>query len=237
MIIEILYPEIASLYGDQGNLDILRQCLLDATFIKTTFASIPAFVSQKVDLILMGPSSEEDQYRIIDVLMPYEKDLQRCIQQGTYFLLSGNAMDAFCKYLIDDSGKRHEGIGILDFYVKQNLAHRYNGFIVGTFLDFEIVGHKSQFSMVYGDNSKIPFLTVKRGIGLNPESVLDGIHFHHFYASSILGPILILNPLFTKYLLKELGAGEIVLPYEDDLMAAYQQRLIEFKNPEIQQIH
>lgn len=237
MIIEILYPEIASLYGDQGNLDILRQCLLDATFIKTTFASIPAFVSQKVDLIIMGPSSEEDQYRIIDVLMPYEKDLQRCIQKGTHFLLSGNAMDAFCKYLIDDSGKRHEGIGILDFYVKQDLAHRYNGFVVGTFLDFEIVGHKSQFSMVYGDNSKIPFLTVKRGIGLNSESVLDGIHFHHFYASSILGPILILNPLFTKYLLKELGAGEIVLPYEDDLMAAYQQRLIEFKNPEIQQIH
>lgn len=237
MIIEVLYPEIASLYGDRGNLDILRQSLPDAIIIKTTFASVPAFVTQKVDLILMGPSSEEDQYRIIDVLMAYKKDLLRLIQEGTHFLLTGNAMDAFCQNLIDDSGKRHEGLGILDFYVKQDLGHRYNGFVLGNFLDFDIVGHKSQFSMVYGDNSKIPFLSVQRGIGLNPESVLDGIHFDHFYASSMIGPILILNPLFTKYLLKELGAGEVVLPYEADLMAAYQQRLLEFKNPDIQQIH
>lgn len=237
MIIEILYPEIASLYGDQGNLDILRQSLPEATFIKTTFAATPAFVSQKVDLILMGPSSEEDQLRIIDTLRPYKNILENCIRQGTHFLLTGNAMDAFCMYLLDNAGKRHEGLGILDFYAKQDLGHRYNGFVLGTFMDFEIVGHKSQFSMVYGDNSQNKFFEVKRGIGINAESVLEGIHYRNFYATSMLGPILILNPLFTKHLFQELGIADNVLPFEEDLMVAYNQRVKEFSDPEIHQIH
>jgi CobQ-like glutamine amidotransferase family enzyme len=237
MIIEILYPEIASLYGEQGNQDILRQSLPDATFIKTTFAATPAFVSQKVDLILMGPSSEEDQLRIIETLLPYKTILEDCIRQGTHFLLTGNAMDAFCMYLIDDTGKRHEGLGILDCYVKQDLWHRYNGFVSGTFQGFEIVGHKSQFSMVFGDNTGNAFFPVKRGIGLNRESVLEGIHDHNFYATSMLGPILVLNPLFTKHLFRELGLGDVSLPFEADLMAAYQCRVKEFNDPEIHQIH
>jgi len=237
MIIEILYPEIASLYGEQGNQDILRQSLPDATFIKTTFATTPAFVSQKVDLILMGPSGEADQLRIIETLLPYKNILEDRILAGTHFLLTGNAMDAFCMYLIDDTGKRHEGLGILDFYVKQDLWHRYNGFVSGMFKDFEIVGHKSQFSMVFGDNTSNAFFPVKHGIGLNRESALEGIHYHNFYATSMLGPILVLNPLFTKHLFRELGLGEITLPFESDLMAAYLQRVKEFNDPEIHQIH
>lgn len=237
MIIEILYPEIASLYGEQGNQDILRQSLPDAIFIKTTFASAPAFVTQEVDLILMGPSSEEDQLRIIETLLPYKNILENCIQHGTHFLLTGNAMDAFGMYLIDNTGKRHEGLGILDFYVKQDLWHRYNGFVLGTFMDFEIVGHKSQFSMVYGDNAGNAFFPVKRGIGINAGSLLEGIHYRNLYATSMLGPILVLNPLFTKHLFQELGKGEIGLPFEVDLMAAYKQRVKEFNDPEIHQIH
>jgi lipid II isoglutaminyl synthase (glutamine-hydrolysing) len=237
MIIEILYPEIASLYGEQGNLDILRQSLPEATFIKTTFASAPVFATQEVDLILMGPSSEEDQLRIIEALRPYKNILENCIQRGTHFLLTGNAMDAFGMYLIDDAGQRHEGLGILDFYVKQDLWHRYNGFTLGTFMDFEIVGHKSQFSMVYGDNTLNAFFPVKRGIGINEGSMLEGIHYRNFYATSMLGPILVLNPLFTRHLFQELGKGDVRLPFEADLMAAYTQRVKEFNDPEIHQIH
>jgi CobQ-like glutamine amidotransferase family enzyme len=237
MIIEILYPEIATLYGDRGNEDILRLCLSDATFIKTTFADEPTFVTRNVDLILMGPSSEKDQLRIIEALIPYQARLKDLVQNGAHFLLTGNAVDAFGMYLIDDQGKRHEGLGIVDFYAKQDLWHRYNGFVLGSFLDFDMVGHKSQFSMLFGDNAAHAFFPVKRGIGINPASMLEGIHIRHFYATSMIGPILILNPLFTKHLLKEMGAGDVVLPFEEELMAAYRKRVQEFNDPEISQIH
>ena len=49
----------------------------------------------------------------------------------------------------------------------------------------------------------------------------------------VLGPILVFNPDFTKYLLRLLGVKEPKLAFEKEAVEAYNIRLKEFENPNI----
>ena len=81
------------------------------------------------------------------------------------------------------------------------MFNRYNSLFLGDFEGIKIIGYKDQFSHQYGDNSNMYFAKVIRGVGLNRESNLEGIRINNFIGTSILGPLLVLNPIFTKYFL------------------------------------
>ena len=59
------------------------------------------------------------------------------------------------------------------------------------------------------------------------------IKYHNFFGTHCLGPVLIMNPIFTKHLFKQLGYNESSLPFEDDLLSAYNKRILEFKNEKL----
>lgn len=96
---------------------------------------------------------------------------------------------------------------------------------LGTFGGMKIVGTRSQFSFSYGELPH-PFLQVTGGIGMNPEAKTEGVHYRNFFATYLLGPFLVLNPLFTMYLLEKLGyTGP--LAFQREAMEAYTYRLRE----------
>lgn len=49
MKIEILYPEICTLYGDKGNTMYLQKCLPDAEFVTTGLNEKPLFLRENID--------------------------------------------------------------------------------------------------------------------------------------------------------------------------------------------
>ena len=73
MKIEILFPEYCNLFGDYGNMMYLKACLPDAEFIETSMNSEPLFVTEKPNLIYMGPMTERVQEKVIRKLMPYKE--------------------------------------------------------------------------------------------------------------------------------------------------------------------
>ncbi len=229
MIIEILYSEVASLYGERGNIQYLQLCLPEATFVFTPLASQPAFVSQDVKFIYMGPTSERYQKIIIEKLRPFTARIQTLIDQGVFFLLTGNAVDVFGEKITYTKDDVVEGLHIYDAHAVLDYLHRFNCLMLGEHRDFEIVGHKTQFTMSNGNNSNQYFMKVKKGIGLNRQSTLEGFWINNLIATHMVGPILILNPLFTQDLLTRLLNRPVELPFFDQLLIAYQKRLVEFK--------
>ena len=83
--------------------------------------------------------------------------------------------------------------------------------------------------MLYGENSQNYFLKVNKGIGINKQSMLEGIHQNNFFATYLIGPFLILNPLFTLKLIKQMGVEAPELAMEKEVLEAYKVRLQEFK--------
>lgn len=229
MKVEILFPEFCNLYGDMYNMKYLKMCIPDAEFIETALDEVPRFVSEDVNLIYLGPMTENTQEKVIDRLKPYKERIEELIEKNVVFLFTGNSLEVLGKYIENEDGSRIEGVGIFDVYSKRDMMHRHNSFLVGKYEDIEIVGFKSQFTMMYGDNSNLYFIEVEKGIGLNKESKLEGIKKNNFIGTYLIGPILIQNPLFTKKILKEIGYKDIKLALEDDVMAAYEARLKELK--------
>ena len=226
--IEILFPELCNLFGDMYNMKYLKMCIPEAEFIDTALDDVPAFSKEDVNMIYLGPMTEKTQEKVIAKLLPYKNRIEELIEKNVIFLFTGNAIEILGKYIENEDGSKVEGIGIFDVYSKRDMMHRHNSYLVGKYEDIEIVGFKSQFTMMYGDNANLYFIEVEKGIGINKESKLEGIQKNNFIGTYVLGPILILNPLFTKKIIEKMGI-EPKIALEEDVMAAYNARLKELK--------
>ena len=229
MKVEVLYPELANLYGDHFNIKYLAQCDASIKVIHTPFNEVPHFVKNKVKMIYLGPMSEQNQELIIAKLRPYQNQIKKLIDDGVIFLATGNALEVFGDYIIDGE-RKIKGLGIFKSYAIRDFEHRHNSLFLGTYNDLNLVGYKSQFSTSF--NNDQPFIKVTRGLGLNEGDSHEGINQNNFFGTYLLGPILVLNPYFTKHLLGLLGAPT-TLAFESAIMAAYETRLKEYTDPNV----
>ena len=229
MKIEVLFPEFANLFGDCWNWRYLARCMPQAELVETGYGDEPRFVSEKVDMIIMCAMTEHGQELAIKKLMPHRDRLRQLIDSGVVFLMTANAGEVFCEYIENEDGSRVDGLGLVPLHAKRDMMHRFNSTQLCVFEDIKLVGFKSEFSQLYGDNSDIYFAETKYGIGINKKSKLEGIRINNFFSTSMVGPFLPLNPDFVKYLMKLLGIADPVLKYEPVIIAAYEKRLADIE--------
>lgn len=240
MKIEVLYPEVANLYGDLENVTYLKKSCPEIEIVETHLTDEPLFVSEKPDLVYMGTMTESAQLLVIEKLSAYKDALKARIDDGTLFLITGNALEVFGKSIKDKDGTEVECLGLFPTTAKRDMMSRYNSLWLGTFKDMKIVGYKSQFTHSYKDENAKDCLypdfqvafAAERGPGLNPDITGEGIRQNNFIATYIIGPILVLNPPLAKWVLKQMGVPAPVLAFEDAAMEAYEVRVKEYSSPD-----
>ena len=233
MIIEVLFNEVCGLNGDAQNSAYLQYAMPDAQIIHTSLLDTPYFAENRPDMILLGYMTENTQRRVIEKLMPLKNRLNALIDDGVVILATGNAGEIFCKKINYVTEKLQcDGLGIFDLEVKTDLFKRYNGKILSRFEGIEIVGFRTQFSHIYGDNSDCYFAEVIRGIGINPESQWEGMRKNNLLCTHTVGPILPLNPLLCEKLIA-LAGGNAQAAFREEAIAAYEVRKKEWNDPKI----
>lgn len=229
MTIEVLFPEFCNLFGDLSNVEYLKKSLPDAVFIETSMEDEPVFATGPVNLIYLGPMTEHIQERAITKLMPLKNRLLELIDSGTVFLFTGNALEVMGSYIETEEGTQIPALGIFDTYAKRNMMQRHNSNFLGRYEDMEIMGFKSQFTMSYPKTEDNGFILAEKGIGLNKKCAYEGIKYKNFFGTYLIGPILILNPCFTKKLFSLLGLEDVKPAFETEVTEAYNKRLRDFK--------
>lgn len=230
MIVEVLFPEFGNLFGDTANVRYLQACAPDAEFVYTDIRTTPRFVTSHVDMLYLGSMPEKKQVMAMEKLQPHVQRLKELIKEGVVVLATGNAMELLGEY-ISDSGKKTQMLGLFPFHADRKIQEiRHNSMFLGDFDDISIVGCRSQFSFCRGEFSH-PFIKVRGGCGNSPEDKTEGIHYKNLFATYLLGPLLVLNPLFTKYILRLLGHDD-ALAFEKEAMEAYRLRLAQLEAPE-----
>jgi CobQ-like glutamine amidotransferase family enzyme len=221
---------LCNLYGDPANARLLCGAVPGASAAYTALNSRPLFLDGGADIVYIGSMTERGQAMAARALAPYRGGISECVDGGVRFLVTGNALEVFGRYIDCEDGSRIECLGLFDVYAKRDVARRYNGLYLGNYGEIEIVGFTSRFSHLYGDEDGALFETI-RGVGRRPGERAEGLRRVNFMASYVLGPLLITNPLFAKELLRDMGAGVTELPFERAAMDAYNARLREFRNP------
>lgn len=236
IVIEYLFPEVSNLYGDPFNVKFLEGCInnngREAEVIKDSLNQIPYLAENNPSVLYLGPMTERSQELVIDRLMKYKGRIKELIESGTVFLITGNAPEIFMSSIECEDGRTINGLSLYPYTAKRKMFSRYNSLFLGEFEGIKIVGNKSQFTHSYGECHEYDFIKVVRGDGLCPGNQNEGIRDNNFMATYLLGPLLPLNPLFTKYLLTKLGIENPSILYEEEAVRAYEIRLKEFENPE-----
>lgn len=231
--VEILFPEICNLFGNMYNIKYLQETTDEIEVIKTELTQKPKFLDEKVDMVYIAPMTEKSQELVINALKPYKDEIKKKIDENQIILAIGNALEIFGDYIENEDGSKIEALGLTGLYAKRDMMHRYNSLFLGEFENMKIEGFKSQFSMSYGDNSQNYLFEAIRGDGLNKETKFEGIKINNFMGTYVLGPLLVVNPQFTKYILKLMDINVEKVAFEEIANKCYDIRLKEFENPTV----
>lgn len=234
MKIEVLYPQLCCLYGDKGNTLFLQKCLPDADFIFTQLNDKPLFLSEDVDLVCMYSMSEQSQELILSRLIKYKDEIKNKIETSkTFFLFLGNAIELLGNYIEREDETKVDALGVFDIFSTRHAPRRFNTLIQARFNDITLLSYTSRFAETFGITEDMAMAKVEIGTGSCPDTKLEGICTDNLIATYMLGPILVANPDFSKWLLKKLGVNEPVLPFESALYESYEAKRKEFQRPDL----
>lgn len=190
MKIAYLYYDFLNLYGESGNIKIIEN-ILKKNKIKheIIYLSLDDELDfNSYDFVYIGSGTENNQKIALEHLKKYQEDIKRYIESNKFMLVTGNSVDMFGSKIIAD--KEYEGLNIFDYTVKQQQRKMEEVYINGDITKHKILGFINNNS--YMDRIDYPLFEN------------EGIKYNNFYATYILGPILVRNPDFLKYLLSKL---------------------------------
>lgn len=116
-----LYPDILDLYGDIGNIKVLKY-RAEKRNIKvyideyTIGDKIPDFSTY--DIVFSGGGADNEQKILSDDLTKYVENIKSAIDEGVFFLLICGSYQLFGKYYKGVDGTIIPGLGIFDYYTE-----------------------------------------------------------------------------------------------------------------------
>ncbi|TKV28114.1 glutamine amidotransferase [Arthrobacter sp. NamB2] len=218
-----LYPREMNIYGDYGNVLVLKQRLAWRGYgaeILEHNAGDP--FPDDVDLVIGGGGQDSGQIVIQDDLQAIAPALRGLAEDGTPMLLICGLYQLFGNVFRTHDGTEIPGIGVLDLETRGG-AKRLIGNVVATSEEFgEIHGYENHSGQTYlGDGLK-PLATVIKGAGNNAEEKHEGARYKNIVASYLHGSLLPKNPAIADFLLRtaaERKFGEFQDDGVDDTLA------------------
>ena len=232
--IEYLCPEFCHFYGDHANLTYIsaRAELMGnkVEVVKTIQSQTPLFAENQCLMLYISPTNDVYQKPLIKYLSKYKKELQTYIDNGGIVLATGNSKELFGKFITDFDGNNIEALDMFDISSTRFRGKRHSYNVLAKYnQNINIAGYKNLASSCDETKNKYPLFDIIKEKG-EQTSTKEGIHYKNFFATHLLGPVLLQNPLFADEILKLLFKEDfkkIYLPYE---LLAHEKRFDEILN-------
>ena len=204
-----LYPDMLELYGDYGNIQVLKyrlekrgfQCIVDKYSIGD---EMPNF--KNYDIIFAGGGADNEQSILSEDLIKYKDELKEAENEGVFFLLICGAYQLFGKYYKGVEGNIIPGLEIFPYYTEA-IADRKKRCIGNIVLDVNLNGKETKvigFENHGGQTYDVPtsFGKVLFGNGNKFGDTEEGFYKKNVIATYLHGPLLSKNPEVTDYIIK-----------------------------------
>ena len=204
-----LYPDILELYGDFGNIQVLRYRLEQRGFqaiIDTYSIGDSPINFNDYDLVFAGGGADQEQSILANDLIQYKDNIKEAINNGVFFLLICGAYQLFGKYYKGVEGNIVPGLEIFDYYtesINDRKMRCIGNIVIETTLNdkkYKVLGFENHGGQTYNVDS--PFGDVLFGNGNKFEDSNEGFFKDNVIATYLHGPLLSKNPELTDYIIK-----------------------------------
>lgn len=234
-----LYPDILELYGDFGNIQVLKYRLeqrgFKANVISYSIGDTPPNFKE-YDLIFAGGGADQEQEILSKDLIKYKDNIKEAIDEGVFLLLICGAYQLFGKYYKGVEGNIVPGLELFPYYTEA-IADRKKRCIGNIILDVNLNGKETQvigFENHGGQTYDVstPFGKVLFGNGNKFGDTEEGYFKENVIATYLHGPLLSKNPELTDYIIKycldrKYNENVILKPLNDNFENLCRKQLLE----------
>lgn len=211
-----MYPENLNLYGDIGNIIVLRKrCKWRGIGTAYQRMDLKDRVPTDGDIYFIGGGQDKDEYDVYKDLVKHKKKIEEIVESGAVFLCVCAGFQLFGNYFISGEGKRIKGLGIIDAYTQSpgdrvsmrcigNVVTKINSEAIYT-KDLAVdtmVGFENHIGQTYIGKGVQPLGIVNRGKGNNAREKVEGAVYKNVICSYLHGPVLTKNPHIADVLIK-----------------------------------
>ena len=213
-----LYPDMLELYGDYGNIQVLKYRLEKRGFnlIIDKYSigdKAPDFTSY--DIVFAGGGADNEQSILSKDLIKYKDNIKEAVEKGVFFLLICGAYQLFGKYYKGVEGNIIPGLEVFDYYtvaepdrkkrcignivLNVNLGKFKKNNIEENIVETEVIGFENHGGQTY--NIKSSFGKVLYGNGNKFGDIEEGFFKENVIATYLHGPLLAKNPEVSDYII------------------------------------
>lgn len=230
-----LYPDLLNVYGDVGNVLILKhRATLRGIDVNIINCSLNETVDKdNIDIIFFGGGQDYEQSIVSDDLNTVKKEaITEYIESGKVFLAICGGYQLLGKYYTAPNGEKINGLGILDIYSEGGdtrfigNTEIYNEKFNETYVGFE--NHSGRTYI----NNHTPLGKCIHGYGNNGSDGYEGCIYKNTFGSYFHGSFLSKNPEFADRLLtlalqNKYGNDVILDSLKDDFELNAKKAIIE----------
>ncbi|MGN1405325.1 MAG: hypothetical protein ACI4WM_03580 [Erysipelotrichaceae bacterium] len=194
-----LYHDLLNLYGEYGNISILKKHILDqGEEVTVDYKTIgDDFSFEDYDFIYSGAGLESNTMVALRDIMKRKDSLKKAIELNKFILFTGSSYELLSESI--DDGEALKLIPVKTVHTDRRLS----GDVVVKSADFgELVGFINKSTEIKQDDGLFEY--VFKDEGLKNESEKEGYRLNNLIGTEIIGPILVKNPVLLNYYVKSL---------------------------------
>ena len=237
-----LYPDMLELYGDYGNIQVLKyriesrgyKAIIDRYSIGD---ATPNF--NDYDIVFAGGGADNEQSILANDLIKYKDNIKEAVNNGVFFLLICGAYQLFGKYYKGVEGNIIPGLEVFDYYTVANpdRKKRCIGNIVidanlsssNDIIKTKVIGFENHGGQTFDISAS--FGNVLFGNGNKFGDSEEGFFQNNVIATYLHGPLLSKNPELCDYIIKycldrRYNENVILEPLNDEIENLCREQLL-----------
>jgi len=217
-----LYPRDMNIYGDFGNVLVLKRRLQWYGYsVNLLTYDVGDSFPDNIDILVGGGGQDSGQNKIQEDLIKIAPKIKKLADDNTPMLVICGLYQMFGKFFKTVDGEIIRGIGILNIET-YGRSERLIGNIITISKDFgEIVGYENHSGQTYLDADVEPLGFIRVGAGNNLESDSEGARYKNVIGSYLHGSLLPKNPKIADFLIEQAVTRKYGVFYSEPISDCY----------------
>lgn len=202
IVILHLYPRDMNIYGDHGNILVIKQRLKWYGYEPEVIEYNPGdILPEQADIIIGGGGQDSGQTKIHDDLLKIGSKLKNMADQNIPMLMVCGMYQLFGKFFKTADNEKIEGIGIFDAETYAEHERLVDNVVADSEEFGEIIGYENHSGQTFLGSTE-PLARVIKGAGNNLKDGHEGARYKNVIGTYLHGSLLPKNPKIADFLIK-----------------------------------